>query len=200
MDTRKCSQCGKKFTLTDGEIDFYKSKNLHLPKRCKDCRNKNKADRISKTGDVTVYYGKSKHKGNVKMFSSISLKQILAAVIALVVCLFVFINYFNSPKDSVPNSASSSTQAKTYTYKFRNDERFTEHYNKHGNEVGALSKEDYLCKANNVINNPDVLQKTEAEDGDKVFFLADTGEIVFLSTDGYIRTYFIADYAYFQRT
>lgn len=57
-----------------------------------------------------------------------------------------------------------------------------------------------MRKANDVINNPDVLQKTEAEDGDKVFFLADTDEIVFLSTDGYIRTYFIADYAYFQRT
>ncbi len=36
-----CVQCGKKFELTDGEIDFYRSKGLDLPKRCKDCRNKN---------------------------------------------------------------------------------------------------------------------------------------------------------------
>ncbi len=33
-----CKDCGKIFYLTKGEIDFYKSKNLSLPKRCKTCR------------------------------------------------------------------------------------------------------------------------------------------------------------------
>ena len=37
-----CVQCGKSFELSDSEIDFYRKKNLHLPKRCKDCRQKNK--------------------------------------------------------------------------------------------------------------------------------------------------------------
>lgn len=37
-----CVQCGKSFELSDSEIDFYHKKNLHLPKRCKDCRQKNK--------------------------------------------------------------------------------------------------------------------------------------------------------------
>lgn len=37
-----CVQCGKSFELNDSEIDFYRKKNLHLPKRCKDCRQKNK--------------------------------------------------------------------------------------------------------------------------------------------------------------
>ncbi|MBE6749436.1 MAG: hypothetical protein E7557_09455 [Ruminococcaceae bacterium] len=40
MLKQKCVSCGKTFTLTDSEIAFYKSKNLHLPKRCEDCRAK----------------------------------------------------------------------------------------------------------------------------------------------------------------
>ena len=43
MITKKCRQCGKEFTLSDGEIDFFKSKGLELPSRCADCRKKNKA-------------------------------------------------------------------------------------------------------------------------------------------------------------
>ena len=39
---RTCKQCGKEFILTQFEIDFYKSKNLSLPKRCKECREQNK--------------------------------------------------------------------------------------------------------------------------------------------------------------
>ena len=40
---RVCKECGREFELAPGEIKFYKSKNLALPKRCKDCRDKNKA-------------------------------------------------------------------------------------------------------------------------------------------------------------
>ena len=35
---RVCKECGREFELAPGEIKFYKSKNLALPKRCKDCR------------------------------------------------------------------------------------------------------------------------------------------------------------------
>lgn len=41
-----CKQCGTEFELSDSEIEFYKSKNLSLPKRCKQCRKRNK-QRIS---------------------------------------------------------------------------------------------------------------------------------------------------------
>lgn len=37
-----CKNCGKEFEIASGEIQFYKSKNLELPKRCKECRDKNK--------------------------------------------------------------------------------------------------------------------------------------------------------------
>ena len=39
----KCKQCEKEFELTDSEIEFYRSKGLELPKRCKPCRDENKA-------------------------------------------------------------------------------------------------------------------------------------------------------------
>ena len=42
MITKKCHDCGREFTLTDGEIDFYRSKGFELPSRCKACRDKRK--------------------------------------------------------------------------------------------------------------------------------------------------------------
>lgn len=47
-----CKQCGKEFELSESEINFYKSKNLHIPKRCKDCRQENKQ---KKSGRVQEY-------------------------------------------------------------------------------------------------------------------------------------------------
>ena len=43
------------------------------------------------------------------------------------------------------------------------------------------------------------ISENEAEDNDDVYFLKQTGEIVFVSSDGFIRTYFISDEAYFNR-
>lgn len=75
-------------------------------------------------------------------------------------------------------------------YKFRNEETYDKHFDKHGEEVGCSTKEEYLEAANKVINNPNSLHKTESEDGDDVYYLEETNEIVFVSKDGYIRTYF----------
>lgn len=43
--TNECIDCGREFTLTDGEVSFYNSKGFDLPKRCVDCRRKRKAQR-----------------------------------------------------------------------------------------------------------------------------------------------------------
>ena len=49
MKKQKCVSCGKQFTLTDREINFFNSKNLDLPKRCEECREKrNKIEKRSK--------------------------------------------------------------------------------------------------------------------------------------------------------
>ncbi len=76
-------------------------------------------------------------------------------------------------------------------YRFRNERLLTEHYEKHGIEMGFDSKESYEKTASDVINNPAALHKVEAEDGDYVYYLEETNEFVILSTDGYIRTYFL---------
>lgn len=76
---------------------------------------------------------------------------------------------------------------------FRNESLWESHYEKHGIEMGFASMEEYLEAANLVLYNEDTLHKIEAEDGDDVYFLEETGEFVVVSTDGYIRTYFIPD-------
>lgn len=42
---RTCIQCGQEFELTNSEIGFYKKRKLALPKRCKECREKNKKEK-----------------------------------------------------------------------------------------------------------------------------------------------------------
>lgn len=85
-------------------------------------------------------------------------------------------------------------------YTFRKPSYLTEHFEKHGAEVGAASELEYLQMANAVISNPNALHKLEAEDNDHVYYIEATNEIVFLSQDGYIRTYFICSgKAYFDR-
>ncbi|MBQ7972521.1 MAG: hypothetical protein IJ291_03605 [Lachnospiraceae bacterium] len=87
----------------------------------------------------------------------------------------------------------------TQEYTFRKPEYLEEHYQKHGIEMGFASAEDYLEAANKVVNNPDALHRIEQEDGDDVYYVVATSEFVVVSTDGYIRTYYYADYDYFMR-
>ncbi len=89
----------------------------------------------------------------------------------------------------------------TPVYVFRNEKLLNEHYEKHGIEMGFASAEEYQAAASAVITNPDSLFKIEADDGDGVYYLEATNEFVVLSTDGYIRTYFLpsSGKAYFDR-
>ena len=84
---------------------------------------------------------------------------------------------------------------------FRNQELLNDHFQKHGVEMGFSSASAYEAAAGRVIKNSDSLHKTEAEDGDDVYYLESTNELVIVSTDGYIRTYFKPDdgIAYFNR-
>lgn len=75
-------------------------------------------------------------------------------------------------------------------YRFRSRKHLTDHYKKHGIDMGFDSVEEYEKAAAAVVQNPDALHKTEAEDGDDVYYLQATNEFVIVSTDGYIRTYF----------
>ena len=87
-------------------------------------------------------------------------------------------------------------------YTFANDDLLEDHFEKHGREMGIYDPGDYQRAAAAVIANPDSLHKTEAEDGDDVYFLESTGELVVVSTWGFIRTYFIPEdgIEYYNRT
>ena len=93
------------------------------------------------------------------------------------------------------NTTWTTTAAQTprADYQFRKYSMLESHYYKHGIDMGFDSPEEYLAAANAVIANPDALTKTEKEDGDTVFYVEATNEFVVLSTDGYIRTYFLPD-------
>ena len=123
-----------------------------------------------------------------------------AALLLLIVCLLL--SGCGVPGAETPAGVDSSTQSADagkatkkhkntkISYDFRNPSLRTEHYKKHGIEMGFESVDDYVQAANDVISNPDALHKLEAEDDDHVYYIEATDEIVFLSQDGYIRTYF----------
>ncbi len=86
-------------------------------------------------------------------------------------------------------------------YFFRDGEKLQEHFEEHGEETNCKTLDEYLIKANKVIDDSKAKIKVETDqnDNDKVYYLSETGEIVFVSIDGVIRTYFIADDEYFER-
>lgn len=75
-------------------------------------------------------------------------------------------------------------------FTFRTDYLLKEHFKKHGKEMGFKTADEYEKAANKVIASKDALIKEEKEDGDYVYYIVETNEIVFLSKDGYIRSYF----------
>lgn len=173
---RTCKQCGKQFELTDSEIQFYRSKGLDLPKRCPECRAENRAAKGEK----------AKKKKGIPMWIKIALILLIAAFIAMKI---------------FPSGTPSGGKGEYKEYYFRTEKYLNEHYEKHGREMGFSSPEAYRQGACEVINDPESLHKTEAEDGDDVYYREDTNDFVVVSTDGYIRTYFRPDSgkAYYDR-
>lgn len=105
------------------------------------------------------------------------------------------------PDEAESPESYEDASAAEVAYYFRNSKLLDQHFQKHGIEMGFSSAEEYEAAASAVINNPESLHKTEAEDGDDVYYLEETNEFVVVSTDGYIRTYFLPDggKAYFDR-
>ncbi|MCR5717293.1 MAG: hypothetical protein K6G23_10635 [Lachnospiraceae bacterium] len=94
---------------------------------------------------------------------------------------------------SAPADLSDDNDSAYVTYTFRDAEALQEHYQKHGVEMGFASALEYEQAASDVINNPKALHKTEAEDGDDVYYLEETNDFVIVATYGSIRTYFRPD-------
>lgn len=210
---RTCVQCKKEFELPQSEINFYKSKNLHIPKRCKECRALNKSMKLEvpKEGVTEVRTVRKK-------------TPVIYSVVFLVIALALFLwdkLPLNSENDNpitqevlyesqIEQQSTEepigeperieetnaeiekveTTVNRTSIRTFRKEEYLQEHYEKHGIDMGFDSAAEYLAAANKVLENEDVLHKIEAEDGDDVYYLEATNEFVVVSTDGYIRTYF----------
>ncbi|MCR4841125.1 MAG: hypothetical protein K5848_06245 [Lachnospiraceae bacterium] len=96
----------------------------------------------------------------------------------------------DSEENGDNGSENDSSSSPVEIYSFRTLSQLNDHFDKHGDEFGYLSATQYQAGANAVINNPNSLHKTEAEDGDDIYYLEESNELVVLSTDGYIRTYF----------
>lgn len=220
---RICKQCGKEFELETSEISFYQRKNLELPKRCRECRGKNKQRKQNEDSRKIPY------------------KSAAMVVLILAACAVFLWNRmlgdvrqqdFGMPEagteeskqreelrtlefttneaiDSTEKSEQKKELPKTeysegiekaqtdqtpfYGKTFRSEALLNEHYEKHGVEMGFAAAAEYEAAAAKVVENPDSLHKPEAEDGDDVYYLESTNEFVIVSTDGYIRTYFFPE-------
>lgn len=195
MIKRNCKQCGKEFVLSDSEAKFFKDKNLELPKRCSECRKENKNNKdyninsIKKENINNNYKNDSSENNNYKSVNKKkTFKNIIAAGLVLVV-LFLG-KLFNIDINWQAIGTSFGTEESNVSLQFRNETMWEDHFEKHGSEFGYKNKEEYLKGANEVINSSTSKHKTEAEDGDEIYYDEDKNEIVFVSIDGYIRTYF----------
>lgn len=77
---RTCKQCGAEITLSEDEIAFYRSKNLHLPKRCENCRRENRAKAGGDAARQVVRPYREKRDGTVKWYVAAALLFVLLAV------------------------------------------------------------------------------------------------------------------------
>ncbi len=282
---RICKQCGTEFTLSESEIAFYRSKNLHLPKRCENCRRENKMKVGGEPAQQTVrpYHGK-KDNTLKKWVAAAVICLLFAAAVGTLRAGVLRLDTANGasaevaadvtadtaagsaveaapaeamqerqpggaaagddvwagaaqekqpedfqkgedapaetaqekqpensrkdedapadmPQKTPEDAQTSKTAASEYAYSFRKAEYLQEHFEKHGAEFGFATAEEYLAGANRVVASPEALHKLEGEDGDDVYYLESGNEIVFVSTDGYIRTYFKPNdgKAYFDR-
>lgn len=82
-----------------------------------------------------------------------------------------------------------------YKYEFRTEDSFESHYKKHKDEFGDITRDEYLELANKIISSDskDILHKNEKDDGDPMYFDKKTGALLIMSSDGFIRTFFIPD-------
>lgn len=106
--------------------------------------------------------------------------------------------YAESNKSSSINKSNPKSKNSRSTLTFRNKGLLMQHYDKHGSEMGCSSAEEYENAAARVVRNGSALRKMQ-QDGDTCYYIESTREFVVVSNDGYIRTYFKASEAYFDK-
>ena len=138
---------------------------------------------------------------NTRSGKSKNLLQILFIAVIFIAFIWFFgkdmPTLISTAADTDSETSTNSAQTETYDdeeyYSFANEYTLEQHYEKHGIEMGFDSAEDYEAAANEVIHDENALHKTEAEDGDDIYYLEDENYIVFVSGYGNIRTFFEPD-------
>lgn len=102
MITKKCKDCGKEFTINDGEIDFYRSKGFELPNRCKSCRDKRKSQKAAPAAQSSN--GKNSRS-----------KFVLTAVLIAAVLLIALIVKVSDVITPIQTSLPEITDTSVYT-------------------------------------------------------------------------------------
>ncbi len=100
MITKKCKDCGKEFTLTDGEIEFYRSKGFELPTRCKSCRDKRKGRKPSSSPQ--------NHNSNKSSRSRLPIFAVIIAT-ALLATLFFKLSDILIPEQASPSEITGTS-------------------------------------------------------------------------------------------
>ncbi|MBR7089593.1 MAG: hypothetical protein IKI46_03760 [Lachnospiraceae bacterium] len=133
-----------------------------------------------------------------RVYITLTLMILMIAVISSVVVrvsekemIEAYHNQTASASQQDVNDRADSENASAYY--FRTQELLEQHYEKHGRDMGFASAEEYERAAAAVITDPRALHKIEKEDGDDVYYIEETNEFVVVSTDGFIRTYFLPD-------
>ena len=207
MERRKCIQCGKAFVLRDSEIEFFKSKGLDLPKRCSDCRQKNKSgNKKTSSKEYRRYYirkkdgKKSAIGGGVFAVSlAVALLMLEFSVVASVIATMAGLLLCAVISTATRKVEIQEFDTSHYKYTFYDTDSMVKHYVKHGEDVGCGSMENYLQKANLTISNPSALRKQQKDDGDYVYFYEKNGDFAVVAKAGYIRTYYKATRKYFDK-
>lgn len=209
---RTCADCGKPFVLSEGEIRFFNEKKLSLPKRCKGCREKRKNGGSGEAQKPPSEPASAAGPRGKKVAVPAAL---LAVLIGVLLCVFRPGSADPPPTAAVTAAESAETQtvsvsdAGTQTFSdadptettredavplsFANPGALRDHFERHGREMGFADEAAYAAAANAVVNNPAALHKLEKEDGDDVYYLEETNELVVVSPYGFIRTYFCPD-------
>lgn len=212
---RKCVQCGKAFTLSNSELEFFESKNLSIPKRCKDCRDNNKALNNASKNKTTISKKSNKYKSYyVKKPNTANLTTIIMAVLIALASLVLKLDTIFTIGASAVAVVSligyiltlgkrkvliQEFDTSIYKYTFYNTDSMVQHYVKHGHQTDCNSMEDYLYKANMVVINKSSLSKKQKKDGDLVYYNPKTNEFVVIAKAGYLRTYFKANDKYYNK-
>ncbi len=211
---KTCVQCGKAFEISDSEKQFFESKNLTLPKRCRECREKNKSSGNSQKKSNSTKGNNKYNSYYVKKDKTIELSTVILLAIITIVLLVLKID---STFTIVLGSTTLFTLIKyilglgkgkvfiqefdtsIYKYTFYDTNSMVKHYVKHGEQTNCNSMEDYLYKANMVIVDKKSLTKEQKKDGDRIYYNNRTKEFVVIAKAGYVRTYFIASDKYYNK-